>query len=146
MNGTCIYGCAEPARLYPCGLRCDAHSPWVLAGRPNPEKQVDPATTLDALRTAMTLRDRGVAQVDANTDAGWKALVDHIITELARTRAPFTADDVRDRGVPDPPTPQAWGARFLAASKAGQIRRIGYQPSRRASVHAHPVAVWEGAA
>lgn len=25
------------ARLYPCGWRCDRHSPWALAGRPGPE-------------------------------------------------------------------------------------------------------------
>jgi hypothetical protein len=24
------------ARLYPCGWRCDRHSPWALAGRPRP--------------------------------------------------------------------------------------------------------------
>lgn len=25
------------ARLYPCGWRCDRHSPWALAGRTAPE-------------------------------------------------------------------------------------------------------------
>ena len=48
----CLYGCRATARLYPAGWRCDAHSPWALAGRPNPDSQVDPARTLDALRIA----------------------------------------------------------------------------------------------
>lgn len=39
-----------PARLYPCGWRCDAHSPAALAGRAVPVP--DPALTLDALRAA----------------------------------------------------------------------------------------------
>jgi hypothetical protein len=25
------------ARFYPCGWRCDQHSPWALAGRPEPQ-------------------------------------------------------------------------------------------------------------
>lgn len=26
-----------PARPYPCGWRCDLHSPWALAGQPEPQ-------------------------------------------------------------------------------------------------------------
>lgn len=52
----CIYRCRETARLYPAGWRCDEHAPWALAGRPNPDSQVDPARTLDALRLAAGLR------------------------------------------------------------------------------------------
>lgn len=54
----CVYGCDVAARLYPCGARCDEHSPWAVAGRPNPDTQVDPTRTADALRVRM------VAQAD----------------------------------------------------------------------------------
>lgn len=121
---------ATPARLFPTGWRCATHDP-------NPEQNQ---------HRGQALRDQGVAQVDANTDPDWKALVDRVIAQLAATGQPFTADDVRAQGVPEPAQPQAWGSRFLAAARAGHIRRIGYQPSRRASVHAHPIAVWQGAA
>ncbi|MDD4866194.1 MAG: hypothetical protein PHQ28_03410 [Mycobacterium sp.] len=32
----CMYGCAAPARLYPCGWRCDTHAPWAISGHPAP--------------------------------------------------------------------------------------------------------------
>lgn len=92
------------------------------------------------------LKQDGTSRADASADAWWKATADQAIDHLAATGQPFTADDVRDLGVPDPSSPKAWGARFLSASRQGRIVRVGYQPSRRLSVHAHPVAVWQGAA
>lgn len=47
--GTCDM-CDQPARLYPCGGRCYAHSPAALAGHTVPIP--DPARTLKALRAA----------------------------------------------------------------------------------------------
>lgn len=32
------------ARPYPCGWRCDRHSPWALAGRDGPESPAAPLT------------------------------------------------------------------------------------------------------
>lgn len=131
--GACIYGCDGSARLYPGGRFCPDHAP---GHNPTP----DPAAT------AAALRDQGAARVDANTDLDWKQQVDAAIEQLARGGQPFTADDVRALGIPDPPSPQAWGARFLAASKAKRIRQVGFQASQRASVHAHRIAIWQGAA
>lgn len=51
-GGRCLYQCRARARLYPCGWRCDEHSPWALAGRPNPDSLIDPTRTLEALRAA----------------------------------------------------------------------------------------------
>lgn len=31
-----------PARLYPCGWRCDRHSPWAIKGLANPSPINDP--------------------------------------------------------------------------------------------------------
>lgn len=98
------------------------------------------------LELGQALRDEGVRVANDNADDFWKATADQAIDHLAATGRPFTADDVRDLGVPDPISPRAWGARFLAASRQGRIVRVGYVPSRRASVHAHPIAQWRGAA
>ena len=40
------------------------------------------------------LRDKGVAQVDANANPDWKAEVGKIIKELAGVGREFTSDDV----------------------------------------------------
>lgn len=96
------------------------------------------------LELGRALRDHGTAVVDANADTAWKATVDQAIDHLAGLGEPFTADTVRALGVPDPASPRAWGARFLAAAKQGRIHRVGYTPSLRASVHAHPIALWKG--
>jgi hypothetical protein len=56
----CIYGCRAHARLYPGGSFCDEHSPWAVLGLPNPDTQIDPDRTLDALRAKAGLRpDQG---------------------------------------------------------------------------------------
>lgn len=91
------------------------------------------------------LRDIGTNRADLAADKVWKQLADAAIDRLAATGQPFTADDVRDLGVPDPTSPKAWGSRFLSAARSGRIRRVGYVPSRRPSVHAHPIAQWVGA-
>lgn len=91
------------------------------------------------------LKEIGTTRADLAADKVWKQLADAAIDRLAATGQPFTADDVREMGVPDPSSPKAWGSRFLSAAKGGRIRRVGYQPSRRTSVRAHPVAVWVGA-
>lgn len=101
-------------------------------------------SAFEQLELGRALRDEGTAIADENAGDWWRSCADQAIDTLAATGRPFTADDVRDLGVPDPASPKAWGARFLAAAKSGRITRIGYTPSRRASVHAHPIAVWQG--
>lgn len=49
----CIYGCRAEAHPYPGGTFCDQHAPWALAGRPDPDTQVDPRYTADGLRARM---------------------------------------------------------------------------------------------
>lgn len=92
------------------------------------------------------LKQIGTTRADLAADQLWKTLADAAINRLAATGEPFTADDVRALGVPDPSSPKAWGARFLTAARQGRIVRVGYVPSRRPSVHAHPIAQWRGAA
>lgn len=92
------------------------------------------------------LKAQGQQRADAAQPEEWRAAVDIRIEALAASGDPFTSDDV-SRSTGDSPTgsPGAMGARFSAAVKRGVIRRVGYVPSRRVSVHGHPVALWVGA-
>lgn len=92
------------------------------------------------------LKEIGTTRADLAADKVWKQLADAAIDRLAQAGEPFTADDVRALGVPDPSSPKAWGPRFLSAARSGRITRVGYVPSKRPSVHAHPIAQWRGAA
>jgi hypothetical protein len=91
------------------------------------------------------LRDQGIELVDLNSDKSWKQVVDAAIDLFAGTGDTFTADDIRELGLPEPHAPQAWGARFRYASRRGIVRHVGYAPSRRPTAHVRPVAVWCGA-
>lgn len=93
--------------------------------------------------TGEELRERGIDAVDANTPEGWKEQTDGIIGWLARNGAEFTAEDVRP-WVGEPPHPNAWGARFAAAVKAGVIRHLCYRKAKRAQAHARVLAVYRG--
>lgn len=101
---------------------------------------------LDIFAEAAALKAQGQAIADASQPLAWKNSVDNVIAMLARTGQPFTADDVTAVTGDSPTGSQgACGARFSHAARRGVIRRIGYVPSRRRSVHAHPVAQWIGA-
>lgn len=41
-------------RRYLTGPHCDPHSPWGIAGRPDPRTQIDPTRREDVLRVAPT--------------------------------------------------------------------------------------------
>jgi len=92
------------------------------------------------------LRDAGMAAADAVQPEQWRHHVDVVIGTFADSGDPFTSDDV-SLLTGDSPTGSrgAMGARFQHAARRGVIVRIGYTPSRRPSVHAHPVALWQGA-
>jgi hypothetical protein len=101
---------------------------------------------LDMFEHALALKAQGQAVADASQPLAWKNNVDVVIARLARTGQPFTSDDVSAITGDSPTGSQgAMGARFSHAARRGVIRRRGYVPSRRPSVHAHPVAEWVGA-
>lgn len=101
---------------------------------------------LDIFGEAEARKADGQAKADASQPLAWKNNVDHVIAMLARTGRPFTSDDV-SAITGDSPTGSrgAMGSRFTTAARRGVIRRVGYVPSRRPSVHMHPVAQWVGA-
>lgn len=96
------------------------------------------------LELGEALRDEGVARADQAADDAWKAEVDRVIRRLAARGAPFTSDDVRAAGVPEPASHKAWGGRYTALAKAGVIRAVGWQTSSNPATHARPVRVWVG--
>jgi hypothetical protein len=90
-------------------------------------------------------RDDGMAAALHNTDVRWKAAADQAIRDLAAAGLEFTAEDVRVRvGVLAAP-PQALGALFNAARRAGTIVPVGYATATRAERHGGLLRVWRGA-
>jgi hypothetical protein len=101
-------------------------------------------TAFQPMLTGLEGRDFGVKRVDANTPDAWRIACDIAIAKLASTLKPFTAEDVRAT-VGDPPNhPNAMGARFLAAARAGLLEKQGYTSPSRPSSHASVIAVWCG--
>lgn len=108
-------------------------------------------TPADELEAGRAARDAGIAAVEQATeeyDAGWRDAVDVAIVELAKHGQPFTVDDVRELlragEYGEPSRPNLWGGRFLAASRAGTIVRVGFRASVRKSRHANAAALWQG--
>ncbi|MFW6077939.1 MAG: hypothetical protein ACOC71_09300 [Hyphomicrobiales bacterium] len=85
----------------------------------------------------------GAQQADDNAEAGWREQALREIETMARSRIPFTADDVRER-VGSPDHPNRWGGVFLAARRAGLIEVVNVRPSATPSRHASLVRVWRG--
>jgi hypothetical protein len=88
-------------------------------------------------------RDRAMAETLAKPAADWdRATVDQAIKHLASTGREFTADDLRE--LLPVVAGSIVGARFLAASKAGLIERVGSRTTRHAAGHARRVSTWRG--
>lgn len=96
------------------------------------------------LEIARKARDEGVDRVDANSHQQWMDAVDAEIRNLASFGLAFTSDDVRAAGLGEPHHDNAWGARFIAAAKRGEIVKVGHQQSTRRSGHARTIAQWKG--
>lgn len=80
------------------------------------------------------------------THAAWMEAATCVLESLANRGSEFTSDDLRRecdaKWVCEPSHPNAWGAVFSKAAKAGLIERIGYRKSTLPSAHARVVAVW----
>jgi len=98
---------------------------------------------LDMLTEARVARDDSIALVEDAAETWQRDAVDRLIRGFAATGDPFSANAVRPL-LPDGIRPALLGARFLAASRRGVIRKVGYVPSTDRATHAHPVALWVG--
>lgn len=106
------------------------------------EKTLTPA---EAIAAARAERDTAMAAAEGADRDGWdKHVIDQAISAFAAQGRPFSSNDLR----PLLPEVRAAliGARFMAASVRGQIRRVGFVTSTKRNTHAKPVAMWVRAA
>lgn len=91
-------------------------------------------------------KTRGMARV-GQLDPEWAARADKAIRTMAKRGAVFQAADlIAEQLVDEPPHPNCWGPRFLAASRAAVIEPAGIAQSKRATVHRSLCRAWQGTA
>ena len=91
-------------------------------------------------------RDDGMRVAEHASHPWVKTAIDRAIRERARSRQPFTSDDVRAEVELLASSTGLLGARINAASRRGEIVKTGrYLQSRNASRHGGVVAEWIGA-
>lgn len=112
---------------------------------PGPDPRQTTLADITPRRDGEREKQVGVARANGAASPPWKAAWDGAIEKLAAAGEPFTSDDVRVIAGGPTDHPNAAGARFLAASRRGLIRSVGYRPSDRASLHRHPLTLWVGA-
>lgn len=99
--------------------------------------------------TSAEVRHQSTTDVADNREIDrdvWRANAWGALDALAASGVEFTADDVRDAGVGEPPHPNHWGALFLAAQAQQVIRKVAVAPSRNRRSHASAVFRWVGTA
>ncbi len=94
------------------------------------------------------LRDEGIKRVsDHNVE--WVNLILFIIYGVANRFETFTSDEVRNaarlHGIPEPQSPNAWGAAFQAAHSQKLIAKVegSMRSSKLPSSHARMLQVWK---
>lgn len=141
---------ASPAVLYACGVRCPDHTPAKLLGIPEPPQgygaqfRAEHLARQAALNEGRALREQGVQRVEQSSGEWDRKVVDQAIKACAAKGRPFSANDCREL-LPPGIRRNLIGARFLAASRAGVIRRVGDVASSDAGTHAHRIGLWEAA-
>lgn len=102
-------------------------------------RQDPPGIPQAAAETAAGLSGAAsLAQADPWALSCWKAALNYLIA----TERVFTADDVRDLGVPELDRPGAAGGLFAQAAAAGRIVAVGVVRSRRAPRHGARIRQW----
>lgn len=102
------------------------------------------ATLELTLDDALHERDQALAQVEEAGDQWDRSVIDQGIAALNARGLPWSANDLRPRL---PAVRSALiGARFLAATKRGEMTRTGWVTSTDPGTHARPVALWQPAA
>jgi len=95
----------------------------------------------------LELKEKGVKQVEKNTDPKWKELAVKSVETLASSGKAFTSDDVWQYldGLATTPQPKAIGAVFLSAYRKGLIKPNGeFWQSKRPQAHGRRLMVWTG--
>jgi len=74
----------------------------------------------------------------------WKDQALGKIEDLAKSGMTFTADTLRERGLPEPRHHNQWGGLFQAAKKRGLIKKADFASSPRKSRHGGHLYAWRG--
>lgn len=90
------------------------------------------------------LKNQGMVRAYEAADGDWKNNWSQAIALLASIGEPFTSDEVREIAGAPWDHPNAAGALFHKAARAGLIRSIGYRKSERSTLHKHPLTLWVG--
>jgi hypothetical protein len=104
----------------------------------------DDSTPSTLANLGRLLREEAVARVNGSMDRWWRSCATAGLLHLAALGEPFSADRLWDLGVPEPSHPNYLGALFIAASKQGVIRPVGFTQSHRPSRRAGVQRVWVG--
>lgn len=97
----------------------------------------------EQLELGQALRDEGIALAEQASDDWERAVIDQAIREVAARGRAFSANDVRPL-LPPGVRPALVGARFMAASRRKDIRKVSWVASDDPGTHAHPIALWVG--
>jgi hypothetical protein len=100
-------------------------------------------TDLVDLMTARTLRDDGLALVEASQSPEWTTAACRCIDELAASGEPFSADDVRAI-VGTPLHPRAFGMVFKWAVESDALERVGMVQSKRPEARGRWIVIYRG--
>lgn len=87
----------------------------------------------------------GVRLAEDNADAWWWSTAMSGVQALAASGREFDAYDLTELGVPEPDSPNRYGALFRAAHRAGVIVPVGYRQSRRPGRSGGSCRVWRAA-
>lgn len=90
--------------------------------------------------------EHGADRARRSADPWWSDVALRNVYALAATGLPFTNDDVRDRGVPDPHHHNQWGGVYATAAQAGVIECVGFRVARRRERAGGVLRVWRGTA
>lgn len=98
--------------------------------------------TAEQLELGQELRDEGMRLVTEASDQWDRDVIDQALRAVRQRGARFSANDVRPL-LPPGVRPALVGARFMAASRREEIRKVGWVASTDPGTHAHPIALWE---
>jgi hypothetical protein len=79
-------------------------------------------------------------------DLDWEADAREALEKVAKLGNPFTAYDLTEADLRNPPHANCWGALFRQAAEDGVIRKVGYIESRRPGRRHGLCRVWKAAA
>lgn len=89
--------------------------------------------------TAMVLE-----QAETDERERWKADAAEAVEALAEGGGRFTVNDLRERGLREPPHPNMWGMALQCAARRGVIEYVDHVRSPRRQRAGGAVARWQG--